>query len=427
MSASSYAQSVDKAKLDAFFDRLDDKGKAMGSLVIAKDGAVLYSRAIGYGKIGVAEKKLLTETSRFAIASITKTYTAVMILRLVEQGKLKLTDALDKFFPHVPNAQKITIRHVLAHRSGIPNVIGDPESRRVDSVRMSKDEMLSLIAKATPDFLPDSKAAYSNSGYFVLGVIIEQVTGKSYAEALKDMITTPIGLKDTYMVSERVDVTKIESLTYWRVGNDWKPGRETHPVIFEIVSTPGDMAKFVEALFELKLISQESLNQMKTIRDDEGLGLVIFKYADRTFYGHNGGGDNYGSWLMYLPEEELAISYATNAKVHPVKDIIGGIADIYFNRPFKIPDFKSLAVSPEILDKYVGVYSSPNAPKKWTVTREGGTLLVQPGSEGAAAVEATADDKFQLFNGIVTFEFDASKSQMTLKRGPLPITFKKDK
>jgi CubicO group peptidase (beta-lactamase class C family) len=426
LSVSGFAQTLDTAKLDQLFDRLAEKNKAMGSLVIAKDGKVLYSRAIGYGQISGAEKKPLTEASRFAIASITKTYTAVMILQLVEQGKLKLTETLDKYFPAVPNARKITIGQILAHRSGIPNVIGDRESRRDASALMSRDDMLALIVNATPDFEPDSRAAYSNSGYFLLGLVIEQVAGKSYAQALKEMITAPLGLKDTYMVAERVDVTKNESLTYWRLGNDWKPGRETHPVIFEIVSTPGDMAKFVEALFDLELISQQSLDQMKTIRDDEGLGIVTFTFADRTFYGNTGGGDNYGSWLMYLPDEKLVISYATNAKVHPVKDIIGGVVDIYFNRPFEIPAFESLVVSPEILDKYVGVYSSPGAPNKWTVSRDGGTLLVQPGSEGAAALEATADDKFQLFNGKLTIEFGAANKQMTLKRGPLQLIFTKE-
>jgi D-alanyl-D-alanine carboxypeptidase len=423
----SFADTLDRAKIDALLDRLDEKRQAMGSLVIAKDGEIIYSRAIGHGEISGAEMKPLTEASRFAIASITKTYTAVMILQLAEEGKLKLTDTLDKYLPQVPNAQKITIEQILAHRSGIPNVIGDRESRRDDSARMTRDDMLALIVNAAPDFEPDSKAAYSNSGYFLLGLVIEQVTGKSYGQALEEMITAPLGLEDTYMVAERVDVAKNESLTYWRLGDGWKPGRETHPVIFEIVSTPSDMAKFAAALFDRKLVSPESLDQMKTIRDGEGLGIVPLTFAERTFYGNTGGGDNYGSWLMYLPDEKLVISYATNAKVHPVKDIIGGLVDIYFNRPFEIPAFESIAVSPEILDKYVGVYSRDGAPKKWTVTRDGGALLVRPGDEDAIAVEATADDKFQLFHGIVTFEFDAAKGQMILKRGPLPMVFTKEK
>jgi CubicO group peptidase (beta-lactamase class C family) len=119
------AQALDKAKLDQFFDRLAEKNQAMGSLVITKDGDVLYTRSIGYGQINAAERKPLTAASRFRIASISKMYTAVMILQLVEEGKLKLTDTLDKFIPQVPNAQKITIGQILAHRSGIPNVRRD--------------------------------------------------------------------------------------------------------------------------------------------------------------------------------------------------------------------------------------------------------------------------------------------------------------
>ena len=89
--------------------------------------------------------------------------------------------------------------------------------------------------------------------------------------------------------------------------------------------------------------------------------------------------------------------------------------------------FATIAVSPEVLDKHVGVYSSPDAPKKWTITRDGGTLFVQPGSERAAALEATAQDKFQLFSGQVTFEFDAAKNQMILKRGGRLMVFTKEK
>lgn len=428
LSVSCDAQTFDKAKLDAFFDRLAEKSQSMGSIVLAKDGKVLFSRAIGYGQIDGNYKKPLTDASRFAIASITKTFTAVMILQLVEEGKLKLTDTLDKFYAQVPNSKKITIGQILAHRSGIPNVIGDRESRRDNNAPVSRDEMLALIVDGKPEFEPNSRAVYSNSGYFVLALVLEKVTGKSFAQAMTERITSKIGLADTYTVTERIDVTKNESLTFWRLGNNWKLGRETHPVIFEIVSTPSDLAKFVEALFDLKLITQKSLDQMKTIRDGEGLGIVSFMFAGRTFYGHTGGGDNYGSWLMYLPDEKLAVSFCTNAKVHPVKDIISGMIDIYYSKPFEIPPFDSLAVSPEILDTYVGIYSSRSSPNKWTVTRDGGSLLARPGTENdAVALEATADDKFQLFSGRVTFEFDAGKKQMTIKRGPMPLVFTKEK
>src|SRR6266498_3870390 len=119
LSIAGYAQTLDKAKLDQFFDRLAEKNKAMGSLTIAKDGNVLYTRAIGYSQINGTEKRPLTAANRFRIGSITKMFTATMILQLVEEGKLKLTYTLDKFFPQIPNAQKITIAQILAHRSGI--------------------------------------------------------------------------------------------------------------------------------------------------------------------------------------------------------------------------------------------------------------------------------------------------------------------
>jgi CubicO group peptidase (beta-lactamase class C family) len=425
--APGYAQTLDKAKLDQFFDRLIEKNKAMGSLVIAKDGKVLYTRAIGYSQINGADKKPLTAANRFRIASITKTFTAVMILQLVEEGKLKLTDTLDNFFPEVPNAQKITILQILSHRSGIPNVRRDQATWKPGEP-VTKNEILALIVKGIPEFEPGTKNSYSNSGYFLLGLILEKLTGKSYEQGLEERINSKIGLKDTYIATGRIDVNKGEALTYINTGSGWKQGFETDPSIgFQLVSTPGDMAKFIEALFDLKLISQDSLNQMKTMRDDEGLGIVSFTFAGKTFYGNTGGGDNYGSWLAYQPEEKLAVAYTTNAKVHPVQDIISGVMDIYYTRPFEIPAFEKIVVNPEVLDKYVGVYSSADAPKKWTITRDGGTLLVQPGCETAAALEATAPDKFQLFDGKVTFEFDAAKKQMILKRGGRPMAFTKEK
>src|SRR3989454_7627173 len=153
-----YAQTPDKAKLDQFFDRLAEKNKAMGNLTIAKDGNVLYTRAIGYSQINGTEKKPLTAASRFRLGSITKMFTATMILQLVEEGKLKLTDTLDNFYPQVPNAPKITIVQILAHRSGIPNVRREQNAQgNISTLPITKDEHLALIVKGKPDFEPDTK------------------------------------------------------------------------------------------------------------------------------------------------------------------------------------------------------------------------------------------------------------------------------
>jgi len=431
-----YAQTLDKAKLDQFFDRLAEKNKAMGSLTIARDGKILYTRAIGYSQINGTEKKPLTAANRFRIGSITKMFTAAMILQLVEEGKLKLTDTLDKFFPQVPNAKKITIVQILRHRSGIPNVKREQNSQRnVNTIPVTKDEMLALIVKATPDFEPDTKYSYSNSGYQLLGLILEKVTGKPYGEALTERITSKIGLANTYIATGNIDVSKNEALTYMNFGDGWKPVPETHPSILfsagAIVSTPNDLAKFIQALFDGKIVSKESLDQMKTIRDGEGSGMEPFTFAGKTFYGHTGGADNYGAWLAYLPEEKLAVAYTTNAKVYPVKDIMSGIFDIYYNKPFQIPALESIAISPEVLDKYVGVYTPSDAPVKFTITRQGTTLYAQPpGSQSAVPLEATAQDKFKIDNGTpagIVIEFDAAKNQMTIKRSGGERVFTKEK
>jgi CubicO group peptidase (beta-lactamase class C family) len=178
-------------------------------------------------------------------------------------------------------------------------------------------------------------------------------------------------------------------------------------------------------------VSKESLNQMKTMRDGEGLGMVTFEFAGKTFYGHTGGADNYGAWLAYLPEEKLAIAYTTNAKAYPVKDIVSGAIDIYYNQPFQIPAFESIAVAPEVLDKYVGVYSMPGAPAKFTITRDGTTLYAQPPGPGSAVpLEATGRGKFKIDNGTATgivIEFDAAKNQMTIKRDGGERVFTKEK
>lgn len=427
------AQTLDKAKLDQFFDRLAEKNKGMGSLTIAKDGQVLYTRSIGYGEISGSVKKPLTEATRFRIASITKMYTAVMILQLAEEGKLKLTDTLDKFYPQVPNASEITIEQVLRHRSGIPNVRRNAEGQpNINTLPITKDEMLELVVKARPDFEPGTKQSYSNSGYFLLGLIIEKVGGKPYSQALSDRINSKIGLKDTYTATGNIDVSKNESQTYLKQGSGWVTVPETHPSILfgagAIVSTPSEMANFIKALFDVRLISQQNLTAMKTVGsgDELGLGMEPFTFAGKTFYGHAGGGDNYGSWLAYQPEEKLAVAYTTNAKVFPVVDIIKGVVDIYYNRPFQIPSFESVTVSAEVLDKYVGVYSTTSGPVKFTITREGSTLYIQPPGQSKAPLEAIAQDKFTIDAGVV-FEFDASKGQMIIKRSGGERLFTKDK
>jgi hypothetical protein len=161
------------------------------------------------------------------------------------------------------------------------------------------------------------------------------------------------------------------------------------------------------------------------MRDGEGMGMEPHSFAGKTCYGHTGGSANSGAWLTYCPDEKLALAYTTNAKIYPVKDIVSGIFDIYWNRPFQIPTFDAFAVSAEVLDRYVGVYTVPGTPARVTIKREGATLYFQPAGQSAVPIEATAEDKFTIAPFVV-FEFDAAKREMTITRAGQKRVFTKE-
>lgn len=338
------AQPLDKAKLDQFFDRLAEKNKAMGSLTIARDGKVLYSRAIGYSELSGSEKRAATTASRYRVGSITKTFTATMIFQLVEEGKLNLSDTLDKFFPQIPNAGKITIAHILTHRSGIHDFVKEPDFRAWSLSARTKDETLAFIARGKPDFEPGEKRSYSNAAYVLLGYVVEKLDGKPYGQALKKRITDKLALKDTYAGTGKTDVRKKESFSYSYAG-DWKQHEEMDLSVTgganSIISTPNDLVKFASALFDGKLISQENVDQMKN-----GMGISSQPLGDKTFYGHSGGTDGFRSLVGYLQEEKLAVAYTSNGVVYPPSNIIRGVLEIYQNKPFEIPTFETAAVVP---------------------------------------------------------------------------------
>jgi CubicO group peptidase (beta-lactamase class C family) len=427
-SAGGSAQSLDTATLDRLFDRLLEKNKGMGGLTVARDGTVLYSRSFGYSVITDAHKRPLTVDTKYRIASITKTYTAVMIFQLVEEGRLKLTDTLDTFFPQIPNAGRITIAHILGHRSGIPDIEADGVFGRQPR---TPDEIVGRIARGKPHFEPDTLHRYSNAGYILLGFVVETVGGKPYQDALRDRITSKLGLRNTYAGTGKADPGRNESLSYRYIGG-WREAEELDFSVVagagRIMSSTSDMATFIKALFDLKLVSQDNLAQMTTMRDGEGMGLEPHTFAGRTCYGHTGGSGSSGAWLTYCPEEKVALAYATNAKIYPVRDIITGVFDVYWNRPFQVPSLDALNVSPDVLDRYVGIYTIPGTPARMSVTRDGGTLFIQAGGEGPGVpLEATAENKFQIGGPRATVEFDAAKGQMTIKRPQGERVFTKEK
>lgn len=424
-----YAQTFDKVKLDDFLSALAEKNKAMGSLTVSQDGTVIYSRAIGNSLISEKEKKPANVSTKYRIGSITKTFTATMIFQLVEEGKLKLTDSLDKFFPNVPNAKKITVGNLLNHRSGLHNFTNDAEYAAYMKQPKTADEMLAVISKSKPDFEPNAKADYSNSNYVLLGYIIEKASGKSYKTFLKEKISAKIGLQNT-SVGSKISAGDNESYSYDYVA-DWKASTETDMSIpggaGAIVSTSADLTKFAEALFNGKLVSETSLNQMKTMTEGYGMGMFQYPLGGKKAFGHTGGIDGFRSMLIYVPEEKLSIAYIANGMVYPVNDIILAAYAVYAKKPLAIPTFETVLVKSDELGKYAGVYSSADIPLKITVTKGSGTIVAQATGQPSFPLEVTAKDKFKFDAAGIVMEFDTQKNQMTLKQGGAQYLFTKDK
>jgi len=421
-----FSQSINKPKLDSLMDILAEKSQAMGSLTISRKGVVVYSRAIGYSFISGNEKLPATDQTKYRIGSITKMFTATMIFQLIEDGKLNLTTTVDKFFPQLPNAKKITISNLLNHRSGLHNFTDDSEYVTWETQPKTQDEMLAIISKSPVDFQPNEKFSYSNSNYVVLGYIIQKISKQSYSKILSTRITSKIGLSNTY-VGAKTDIRKNESFSY-RFLNSWEQATETDMSIpggaGSIVSTPSDLTKFIESLFSLKLVSNSSLSQMKTMTDGFGMGMFQIPFYEKRAYGHNGGIDGFASNLAYFPEDSLAIAYCTNGQVYPMNNILIGVLSIYFNKPYSIPTFN---LKTEDLDKYLGVYSTTQVPLKITITKNAATLLAQATGQQSFPLDPTEKDKFKFDPAGIIMEFNPDKNEMTLKQGGQIILFTKEK
>ena len=423
------SQSINKSKLDSLLNILSVNNKAMGSLTISKNGRIQYSRAIGYSYISDKNKDLSTIKTKYRIGSISKMFTASMIFQLIEEGKIKLTTTIDEFFPKLPNSKKITIGNLLNHHSGLHNFTDDSNYTNWMTEPKTHDDMLAYISRNEVDFQPNEKGAYSNSNYVVLGYIIENVTKQSYSKNLNERITSKIGLKDTY-IGGKSNIKNNESFSY-RWNNNWEQQPQTDMSIpggaGAIVSTPTDLTKFIEALFSLKLISQNSLNQMKTITDGYGMGMFQFPFNTKKAYGHTGGIDGFNSNLAYFPEDSLAVSYCTNGAVYPVNDILIGVLSIYFNQDYTFPSFNTISFKAEDLDKYKGVYSSLQIPLKITISKENTSLIAQAHGQSPFPLEASGKDKFSFDQAGIIIEFNTKDNQFTLFQGGGKYLFTKEK
>ena len=421
-----FAQTFNQVKLDSLFDSLEKNDKFMGSIAISQNGNEIYARAIGYADIE-SSKKADTNT-KYRIGSISKMFTASLIFKAIEEDKLKLSDPLSNFYPEIESANEITIKELLGHRSGIFNFTNSPSYLEYNTTSKTKKELIQIIKDVPNVFKPNEKTEYSNSNFVLLTFILEDVFKKSYTQLVKEKITEPLGLKSTY-VGGNIQLENNESNSY-RFAETWTVQDETDMSIplgaGAIVSIPSDLNTFVIALFNGKVISTTSLDQMTNIQDGLGLGIMQFPFNDKMGYGHGGGIDGFSSFLGYLKDDKIAVGLTSNGTIYDNNQILISAVSAVLDIPFKIPTFEEFDVDPAVLETYIGVYASTQIPLKITISKKDDALIAQATGQGSFPLTASANNIFRFEPAGVVLEFDSEKSEMTLKQGGGEFLFTKE-
>ena len=416
ISSFAYSQQLDTTKLNAYFDALEQNDKFMGSVAVAQNGKIIYKKSVGY--IDVEKQLKADENSKYRIGSISKTFTAVMVMKAIEQKKIDLNQSIENFFPTIPNAKEITIRNLLNHRSGIHNFTNDEAFMSWLTETKTAKEMIEIITKGGSDFAPDSKSEYSNSNFVLLSFILENVFNKPYAALVKSYFTTPLKLSKTFY-GGKINTANNECLSY-TFTDKWNLETETNLSIplgaGGIVSTPSDLVKFAYALFEDNLLTSESLDTMKKAVGRFGAGLFQMPFGDNIGYGHSGAIDGFSSSFTHYPD---GISYAiiSNGSDFNNNEISIAVLSAVYNKAFDVPSFKKYEISSKELDAYLGVYSSPDFPLKITMTKENTTLIAQATGQGPLPLAATEKNVFTFDKAGIVLVFDPSKNTVLLKQG----------
>ena len=421
-----FSQAFDKTKLDTYFQVLEKNNKFMGSVALSKNGELIYSKSIGYADL--EHKIKATEKTKYRIGSITKSFTSVLIFKAIEKKKLDISETIDTWFPTITNSNKITIKHLLTHRSGIHNFTNNANYLQWNTQSKTEKEMIEIIQKGGSDFQPNSRAMYSNSNFVLLTFILEKTFNMSYAELVQTHIVKPLRLKNTYVFG-KINPKNNESKSYHYFGS-WKKEAETDFSVplgaGAITSTPTDLIKFANALFEGQLLTPESLKIMKTIKEGYGSGLFQVPFYSKIGYGHTGGIDGFRSVYSYFEDDKISYALTSNGTNMNNNDISIAVLSAVFNKPYQIPVYTNYALTSEDLDKYLGVYATKQMPLKITVTKNKNTLIIQATGQQAFVVEATEKDKFSLDQVGAKFNFNPIEKTMVLLQGGGEIKFTKE-
>ena len=322
--SSGFAQNITKSDLNSIdsvmksYYRLEEPG---ASIVVAKNGKVVFSKA--YGMANLEQHTPISTASVFRMGSMTKQFTAIAILMLVQKGQLSLEDRLNKFYPEqFKDDHGITIRHLLGHTSGIKDYITIPEVRAYATRKIKPQEIIAIIAQSPLDFEPGSNYTYSNSGYFILGGILEQITGASYQEFITKNILEPLKMQHTSYEDPAQIIADRASGYYRRAEGFINAPYIDMSVIFSagaLLTTPEDMVKWDESLYLHSLVNAPYIKMALEPRQlnngeytDYGFGFRVAKVNGVNSIEHGGGIFGFQCYGIRIESAHVYVLVMTN-------------------------------------------------------------------------------------------------------------------
>ena len=400
-------------KVDEYMDAAVKVERFSGSILVARNGSPVVSK--GYGMANYEQSVPNTPQTMFRLASITKQFTAAAIMILQERGKLNTNDSVCKYFSDCPTVwQPITIRHLLTQTSGIATYSGRFELQS-SGVGESRAKMFDLIKSKPLEFVPGEKMKYGNSSYYLLGLIIERTSGKSYADFVQENIFTPLGMKRSgYDEADRVAKKRADGYR-WQ-GDSFVNARyvnyTTPNMAGGLYSTTEDLLLWDKALYTEKILSRESLDEMFTPFKDltPGKGYAYGWYTTKRFnrqeIAHGGNTSGFINYIARFPAERVTVIVLSNNETGSSGRIANDLSAIVFGAPYKIPrERKAIAVASSVLDKYVGQYQVQLPPITFTITNENGKLMAQRDSQPKTEMFAESETDFFLKTADVQFTF----------------------
>jgi CubicO group peptidase (beta-lactamase class C family) len=423
--AAIYAQTPE-ARIEQIIQSYVSDHTFMGTVLIAKGDRVLLDK--GYGYANLEWQIPNSPEAKFRLGSVTKQFTAASILLLEERGKLKTDDLIKKYIPDAPAAwDKVTIFHLLTHTSGIMSFTELPEYRSIEKNPATPQEIIGHFKDKPLEFEPGSKFKYSNSGYLLLGYLVDKISGETYPQFLKEHIFGPLGMNDSGYDSNSAIILQrasgytkspgsgeIQNAGYIDMTIPYSAGA--------LYSTTGDLLKWEQGLYGGKVLKAESLKKMTTpFKNNYGFGLFISEVQGHKKYDHGGGIEGFNTELAYYPDDRLAVIALANLNGAAPGEIASKAATVEFGGSVKLPSERTeITLTPEQIQAITGTYSlAPGVDL--SVMVEDGKLMTQ--LTGQPKLPIFAESPTLLFLKVVDaqLEFalgpDGKATQVTLHQG----------